>query len=68
VCIGVPEYAAFSLLDHVISAAIVLAGAARSQSYLMRPVRPLIGFVAGAIVDVFARLVGQWLSDRLGHH
>jgi tripartite-type tricarboxylate transporter receptor subunit TctC len=37
-----------------------------AQIYPARPVRILVGFVAGGATDVSARLIGQWLSDRLG--
>jgi len=39
---------------------------AKAQSYPMRPVRIIVGFPAGGIVDTFARLIGQWLSERFG--
>ncbi len=39
---------------------------ANSQSYLTRPVRIIAGFPAGGGVDIMARLIGQWLSERLG--
>jgi tripartite-type tricarboxylate transporter receptor subunit TctC len=38
----------------------------RAQSYPTRPVRLLVGAVAGSAPDVIARLIGQWLSERLG--
>jgi tripartite-type tricarboxylate transporter receptor subunit TctC len=38
----------------------------RAQGYPTRPVRLIVGFSAGGIVDVFARLMGQWLSERFG--
>jgi tripartite-type tricarboxylate transporter receptor subunit TctC len=37
-----------------------------AQIYPARPVRIIVGFVAGAATDIFARLLGQWLSERLG--
>jgi tripartite-type tricarboxylate transporter receptor subunit TctC len=39
---------------------------ARAQAYPTRPVRLIAGFPPGGVVDVFARLSGQWLSERLG--
>jgi tripartite-type tricarboxylate transporter receptor subunit TctC len=34
--------------------------------YPTRPVRIIVGYTAGGGQDIFARLIGQWLSDRLG--
>src|SRR5262249_18794669 len=39
---------------------------ARAQGYPTRPVRLLVGFPPGGGVDITARPVGQWLSERLG--
>jgi tripartite-type tricarboxylate transporter receptor subunit TctC len=39
---------------------------ASAQTYPMRPVRIIVGFAAGGNSDIFARLFGQWLSERLG--
>jgi tripartite-type tricarboxylate transporter receptor subunit TctC len=48
------------------AAALSLAPAlARAQTYPTRPVRLIVGFPAGGVGDVLARLMGQWLSDRL---
>src|SRR3954454_25194344 len=38
---------------------------AASADYPSRPVRLLIGFTAGGAVDTVARIMGQWLSERL---
>ena len=37
-----------------------------AQTYPTRPVRLIVGFPAGSGLDIVARLLGQWLSDRLG--
>jgi tripartite-type tricarboxylate transporter receptor subunit TctC len=39
---------------------------ARAQAYPTRPVRIIVGFAAGGATDIAARLIGQWLSERLG--
>jgi tripartite-type tricarboxylate transporter receptor subunit TctC len=39
---------------------------ARAQTYPARPVRIIVGFSAGGTTDIGARLIAQWLSDRLG--
>jgi tripartite-type tricarboxylate transporter receptor subunit TctC len=44
----------------------ILSAAARAQAYPARPVRLLVGFPAGGPNDTLARLIGQWLSERLG--
>jgi tripartite-type tricarboxylate transporter receptor subunit TctC len=39
---------------------------ARAQAYPSRPVRIIVGLAAGSSLDILARLMGQWLSERLG--
>src|SRR5437588_10057724 len=39
---------------------------ASAQGYPTRPIRFIAGFAAGGAVDIVARLMGQWLSERLG--
>jgi tripartite-type tricarboxylate transporter receptor subunit TctC len=54
---------------HLVAGAVALPTApriARAQVYPSRPVRIIVGFPAGGSVDIVARLIGQWLSERLG--
>jgi tripartite-type tricarboxylate transporter receptor subunit TctC len=54
---------------HVAAGAATLQFApsvARAQGYPTRPVRIIVGFPAGSAGDIVARLMGQWLSARLG--
>jgi tripartite-type tricarboxylate transporter receptor subunit TctC len=39
---------------------------ARAQSYPARPVRIIVGFTPAGATDILARLIGQWLQERLG--
>jgi tripartite-type tricarboxylate transporter receptor subunit TctC len=39
---------------------------ASAQAYPSRPVRLVVGFAAGGTQDVIARILGQWLTERLG--
>jgi tripartite-type tricarboxylate transporter receptor subunit TctC len=48
-------------------AALALAGgAARALDYPTRPVHIVVGYPAGGSTDIIARLIGQYLADRLG--
>jgi len=48
------------------AALLPISRIASAQPYPLRPVRIIVGFTAGGIVDLFARLMGRWLSERLG--
>jgi tripartite-type tricarboxylate transporter receptor subunit TctC len=39
---------------------------ASAESYPSRPVHIIVGFPPGGATDINARLIGQWLSERLG--
>src|SRR5579862_3672641 len=51
------------------TAAAICPGAPRTlwaQGYPARPVRIIAGYPPGGVVDIYARVIGQWLSERLG--
>jgi len=56
----------FLRLAAVVAAAAAVPQLASALDYPTRPVRIIAGFAAGGGVDVTARLIGQWLTDRLG--
>jgi tripartite-type tricarboxylate transporter receptor subunit TctC len=54
---------------HLAAGAAALPGLSRiaeAQAYPVRPVRIVVGFAAGGGSDLIARVMGQWLSERLG--
>jgi tripartite-type tricarboxylate transporter receptor subunit TctC len=54
---------------HLAAGAAALLAASRiasAQTYPTKPVRIIVGFAAGGGQDIFSRLIGQWLSTRLG--
>ena len=54
---------------HLAAGAAALPVASRfafAQAYPTRPVRVIVGFIPGGAPDILARLMGQWLSERLG--
>jgi len=54
---------------HLAAGAAALPAVSRiatAQTYPTRPVRIIVGFGAGGATDVTARIVAQWLSERMG--
>jgi tripartite-type tricarboxylate transporter receptor subunit TctC len=54
---------------HLAAGAAALSGVSRiawAQTYPTRPVRWIVGYAAGGGNDIAARLMGQWLTERLG--
>ncbi len=54
---------------HLAAGAAAFPGVSRTawaQGYPTRPVRLIVGFTPGGGNDIVARLIGQWLSERLG--
>ena len=49
-----------------VAALPAISRTASAQTYPTRPVRVVVGFPAGQTIDIVARLMGQWLSERLG--
>ena len=49
-----------------LAAASVVARPAIAQTYPTRPIKFIVPFTAGGTTDLIARIMGQWLSDRLG--
>jgi tripartite-type tricarboxylate transporter receptor subunit TctC len=53
---------------HLVAGTAALPAASRmawAQSYPSRPVRIIVGYAPGGTTDLAARLIGQWLSERL---
>jgi tripartite-type tricarboxylate transporter receptor subunit TctC len=48
------------------AAAATVAPRAAALDYPTRPVRLIVGFTPAGATDILARLIGQWLSERLG--
>jgi tripartite-type tricarboxylate transporter receptor subunit TctC len=54
---------------HLAAGAVALpatSGVVYAQTYPSRPVHIIVGFAAGGPTDILARVIGQWLSERLG--
>src|SRR3954468_8329846 len=63
--IGMPTRRQILILAAGSTALASVAGITRAQTYPTRPLRILVGFVAGGNFDIVARLMGQWLSEEL---
>jgi tripartite-type tricarboxylate transporter receptor subunit TctC len=48
------------------AAPMALARVARAETYPARPVRLIVPVAPGGALDIVARVIGQWLSERLG--
>src|SRR2546430_4420103 len=60
-----PQRAPSLVAALLVGMSMLPAADARAQTYPTRPVRFIVGFPPGGPNDILARLVGQWLSDRL---
>jgi tripartite-type tricarboxylate transporter receptor subunit TctC len=50
----------------LVAGLVAFATPAVAENYPSRPVRIIVGQAAGSTADIAARLMGQWLSERLG--
>lgn len=55
----------FLRLAAMAAAVPAVSRTALAQPYPIRPVRLLVGYVPGGVADIYARLMAQWLSERL---
>ena len=51
---------------HLAAAAMLSPRAAQAQAWPARPIRLVVGFMAGGPNDILARLIAEWLTARLG--
>ena len=57
---------AMLLASFAIIASFANAESARTLAFPARPVRIVVGYPPGGVADIVARLMGHWLSERLG--
>src|ERR1700737_1582292 len=64
----VPEISRRQIVNLIMGAAALPAFSriARAETYPPRPVRIIVGFPPGGAADITARLIAQWLTERLG--
>src|ERR1700751_1378143 len=61
-----PARRRFLQLTAAAAAAPVVSRSVRAQIYPTHPVTIMVGFAPGGPTDIAARLIAQWLSERLG--
>jgi tripartite-type tricarboxylate transporter receptor subunit TctC len=64
--VKLPHRRQFLHLAAGVAALPAVARIAWARAYPSRPVRIIVGFAPGGPADIVARLMGQWLSERLG--
>ena len=55
-----------SVALYLVAAVLVSGPTTAASDYPSRPVRWIVGYPAGGTTDIVARLIGHWLSERLG--
>src|SRR6202045_961875 len=56
----------FLFLPAAAATLLAVSRVARAQTYPTRPVRLIIGYPPGGSADITARLMAQWLQERMG--
>ena len=54
------------LLFGLLCLSLIAVGNARAAGYPDRTVRIIVGYPAGGSTDIVARIIGNWLSQKLG--